>query len=103
MLKILITDRAEESLNEIIDFYLTKHTIERTQKVLISIENSFNKITKSPLHFPVCFDVKIPQENIRQFIFLNTFKIIYRLQDDIIEIIELFQGNRNPDNISEID
>jgi hypothetical protein len=32
MLNIFVTERAEESLSEIIDFYLSKYTIERTKK-----------------------------------------------------------------------
>ncbi len=103
MLKIVVTDRAAETLNEIIDFYLTAYTIERTEKVLNSIDDAFVKIAKSPSHYPVCFDVKTLQENIRQFILHNTFKIIYRVQPETIEIIEIFHGNRNPEIIQDID
>lgn len=103
MLNILITERAEETLSEIIDFYLTEFTIERTKKVLDSIDDAFTKIAKAPLLNPICFDIKIPQNNIRQFILQDTFKIIYRIQSDTIEIIEIFHGNRNPEIIKDID
>lgn len=103
MLKIVVTDRAEETLNEIIDFYLTEYTIERTEKVLNSIDDAFVKIAKSPMTNPICFDIRTPQENIRQFILHNTFKIIYRIQSETIEIIEIFHGNRNPEIIKDID
>ncbi|HRB69083.1 MAG TPA: type II toxin-antitoxin system RelE/ParE family toxin [Chitinophagales bacterium] len=103
MLKILVTERAEISLNEIIDFYLMEHSIERTNKVLNSIDDALTKIAKSPLLNPICFDIRIPQENIRQLILHNTFKIIYRIQSETIEIIEIFHGNRNPELLSEIE
>ncbi|MBK6273293.1 MAG: type II toxin-antitoxin system RelE/ParE family toxin [Saprospirales bacterium] len=103
MFKIIVTENTEQSLNEIIDFYLTEHTIDRTQKVLDSIDEAFIKIAKSPFHFPICFDVRAPQENIRQFILHDTFKIIYRIQPDRIEIIEIFHGKRNPEIIKEVD
>ncbi len=102
MLQIVVTERAELSLNEIIDFYLIEYTVERTQKVVNSIDEAFFMISKSPLHYPVCFDVKVPQENLRQFILHNTFKIIYRIQSESVEIIEIFHGKRNPDEIKDI-
>jgi plasmid stabilization system protein ParE len=69
MLNIFVTERAEESLSEIIDFYLSKYTIERTKKILDSIDDAFIKIAKSPFHFPVCFDIRTPQENIQDNLF----------------------------------
>lgn len=102
MLQIVVTERAEVSLNEIIDFYLIESTIDRTQKVINSIDEAFLMIAKSPLHYSVCFDTKEPQENIRQFILHNTFKIIYRIQSERIEIIEIFHSKRNPDEIKNI-
>ena len=103
MLNILITERAEKTLSEIIDFYLTEFTIERTKKVLDSMDDAFTKIAKAPFLNPICFDIKTPQNNIRQFILQDTFKIIYRIQSDTVEIIEIFHGNRNPEIIKDID
>ncbi|HPN19745.1 MAG TPA: type II toxin-antitoxin system RelE/ParE family toxin [Chitinophagales bacterium] len=103
MLNIFVTERAEESLSEIIDFYLSKYTIERTKKILDSIDDAFVKIAKSPFHFPVCFDIRTPQTNTRQFLLHNTFKIIYRIQPNTIEIIEIFHGKRNPEIIKDVD
>jgi len=103
MLNIFVTERAEETLSEIIDFYLSESSIERPEKVIDSIDDAFIKIAKYPFHYPVCFDIRTPQSNIRQFILHDTFKIIYRIQPDTIEIIEIFHGKRNPEIIKDVD
>ena len=46
MFKIIVTENTEQSLNEIIDFYLTEHTLDRTQKVLDRIDEAIIKIAK---------------------------------------------------------
>lgn len=102
MLKIVITERAEQTLSEIIDFYLTEYSIDRTEKIINSIDGAFSKIASHPFLNPICFDISTPKENIRQYILYNTFKIIYRIQIDKIEIIEIFHGNRNPEIIKDI-
>ena len=71
------------------------------KKILDSIDDAFVKIAKSPFHFPVCFDIRTPQTNTRQFLLHNTFKIIYRIQMlerlplsvDILQWIAIKDGN----------
>ena len=103
MLKLVLTQRAENSLEEITDYYLEEHSVERAIKVISSIEEAFYKITASPNSYPVCFDIKKPSENIRQVIVHHTFKVIYRIQKDKIEVIEIFHGKRNPDLLTDAD
>ena len=95
MLKIVLTDRADRSLDEIIDYYVIEHSAQRAEKVIKSMDDVFLKICKSPFAFPVCFHIDTPQENIRQVIVHNTFKVIYRVKTDCIEVLEIFHGNRN--------
>jgi plasmid stabilization system protein ParE len=102
MLKLVLTERAESSLEEITDYYLTEHSVERATKVIHSIEQALDKIVAFPKSYPVCFDVKNPSENIRQIIVHHTFKIVYRIQKDAIEVIEIFHGNRNPELLEDI-
>ncbi len=103
MLKLVLTQRAESSLEEITDYYLTEHSFERTTKVIDSVEKAFDKIVASPKSYPVCFDIKQPTENIRQIIVHHTFKIVYRIQKDKIEVIEIFHGKRNPELLADIE
>ena len=102
MLKLVLTIRAEQSLEEISDYYLIQHSLARAIKVIQSIEEAFHKISDSPNSYPVCFDIEKPVVNIRQIIVHNTFKIIYRVEKDKIEIIEIFHGRRNPGLIRDI-
>ena len=71
-------------------------------KVIQSIEEAFDKICDSPNSYPVCFDIDVPANNIRQIIVHNTFKVIYRVAKDKLEIIEIFHGRRNPELIRNV-
>ncbi len=102
MLKIVVTERAQFSLEEIVDYYLAHYTEERTLKVLNSIEETFELIAVSPNIFPVCFDIENPSENIKQAIVHNTFKVVFRVSAKQIEIIEIFHGKRNPELLKDI-
>lgn len=102
-LQLFITPRAENSFELIADYYLTLHSADRAVKVINSIEDAFDKICNFPLSYPVCFDVERPASNVRQIIVHNTFKIIYRITKERIEIIEIFHGKRNPALIKDID
>jgi plasmid stabilization system protein ParE len=95
MHKVLLTKRAEQSLEEIIDYYLENETTGRANKVLASIEDALTSISKHPNTYPVCFDVKQPSQNIRQIIVHHTFKIVFRVSPKVIEVLEIFHGNRN--------
>ena len=55
-----------------------------------------------PYAYPVCFDVKKPVKEIRQYIVHGTFKIVYRIKKDKIEVLEIFHGNRNPAELTDI-
>ena len=103
MLKLLLTKRAEISLEEITDYYLTRHSVNRTKKVIKSLEEAFEKILASPHSYAICFDIEQPQKNTRQMIVHNTFKVIYRIEVDKIIIIEVFHGSRNPDLLKYLD
>jgi plasmid stabilization system protein ParE len=102
-MRLVLTQRAESSLEEITDYYLAKHSPERATKVIHSIEAAFDKIIASPKNYPVCFDIKEPNASIRQMIVHNTFKIIYRIGNGKIEVLEIFHGKRNPELLSEVD
>ncbi|HRG87450.1 MAG TPA: type II toxin-antitoxin system RelE/ParE family toxin [Chitinophagales bacterium] len=102
MLKIIITERAEIALDDIADFYSTKYNIDRAIKVLDSIDEIFLRIAKAPFNFPKSFDIKQPDDSIRQAIVHDTFKVIFQIQDDCVEIIEIFHGNRNPELLKDI-
>jgi toxin ParE1/3/4 len=102
-LKLIITQRAELSLANIIDYYLSEYSSERAMKVLQSIEGSFIKISSTPFAYSVCFDLAEPSENIRQIIVHSTFKIIYRVTLDRIEVLEIFHGSRDNSNLIDLE
>jgi plasmid stabilization system protein ParE len=97
-----LTDRAKASLEEIADYYFIEHSASRAEKVLQSIYGAFDKIAKAPMQFALCLDIEVPKDNIRQMIVHSTFKVIYRIKPDSIEIIEVFHGNRNDELLKDI-
>ena len=99
---LVLTASAESSLEDITDYYLTIHSPQRAIKVIESIEDAFDKIIKSPNFYPVCFDIAKPVSDIRQIIVHNTFKIIYRISPNKIEIIEIFHGSRDPGLLKDV-
>ncbi len=48
MLKVVLTQRAQTSLEEITDYYLLQHTAARTVKVIESLEEAFELIARKP-------------------------------------------------------
>jgi plasmid stabilization system protein ParE len=81
---------------------LIEHSAKRAEKVLESIDQALEQIGKTPFSFPMCFDVLEPNENIRQKIVHSTFRIIYRIKPECIEIIEIFHGSRNDEWLKDI-
>lgn len=96
MLEVVISSRAELSLNNIIDFYVNEYSPERANKVIQSINKEFQNIAKNPRSFSICFDIIEPSDKIRQAIVYSTFKIVFRIQKEKIEILEVFHGKQNP-------
>jgi len=103
MLRVVLTQRAETSLEEIVDYYSSTFSASRTIKVVESIDAAFLQIAKKPYSYPVCFDIDEPQKDIRQVIVHNTFKIIYRVQIDTIEVLEVFHTKRNPATLKDVE
>ena len=103
MLPVLLSARAKSTLIEISDYYSDQFPVERALKIIASLEECFEKIAASPKAFPVCYGINNPPENKRQAIVHNTFKVIYHIGKENIEIMEIFHGSRNPELLREIE
>ncbi len=55
MLKVTLTQRAQTSLEEITDYYLTEHTEQRAVKVIESIDAAFEKNSRCTEKLPRLF------------------------------------------------
>ncbi len=60
MPRLVITPRAESSLESISDYYLAEYSVDRAIKVIHSLEEAFERICSSPESYPVCFDIEHP-------------------------------------------
>lgn len=97
MLPVKLSQRAEFSLQDIVDYYTSKHSVSRASKVVKSIDEGLNAIAKAPNRNPMCFDLETLDSSIRQYIVHNTFKIIYRIEHEQISVIDIFHGKRDPE------
>lgn len=102
MLQLVLTHQAQNSLEDIISYYLTNYSSARAEKVVQSIDKALERIAQFPHSFTVCFDIEPTQQNIRQIMVHNTFKIIYRIGKEQIEVLEIFHGSRNPEHLKNL-
>lgn len=102
MRKLIITERAELSLDDITDYYLTFHSVSRADKVLSSIKETLGSIVDKPFTYPVCFEIEVHDPSIRQAIVHHTFKIIFRVSDKTIDVLEILHGKRDPNLIKDL-
>ena len=102
MLQLILTQQAQNSLDEIVSFLYDEPFPARAEKVVQSIDKALERVTQFPQSFSVCFDIEPAQQNIRQIIVHNTFKIIYRISNKQIEVLEIFHGSRNPEHLKNL-
>ncbi|MHA1283644.1 MAG: type II toxin-antitoxin system RelE/ParE family toxin [Promethearchaeota archaeon] len=91
MVKIEWSAKAEDDLNEIIE-YIAQDSIE----FAISFYEQIKKKVENLIRFPR-IGRKVPEyndSNIRELIFKN-YRLIYKIIDDKIQIIRLIHGSRN--------
>ncbi|MGQ4874619.1 MAG: type II toxin-antitoxin system RelE/ParE family toxin [Promethearchaeia archaeon] len=91
MVKIEWSAKAEDDLNEIIE-YIAQDSIE----FAISFYEQIKEKVENLIRFPR-IGRKVPEyndPNIRELIFKN-YRLIYKIIDDKIQIIRLIHGSRN--------
>jgi addiction module RelE/StbE family toxin len=90
MVQIEWTERSLEDLNEIHD-YIARDSKSYANLFIKKIYNTVQKLKEFPNIGRMVPEVNIP--SVREIIFQN-FRIVYRIIDDLIEIITVFHGSR---------
>ena len=95
-MKIIVTDRAEEKLQDIVDYILEQFGGKARKKFIGEIRNILKLLLKNPN-----MGFVEPLLNDRQIMYrcvvMNHYnKIIYRITDDVIEIVDFWDTRREP-------
>ncbi|HEX3024096.1 MAG TPA: type II toxin-antitoxin system RelE/ParE family toxin [Chitinophagaceae bacterium] len=99
MRKIELSEQAEKRLSEIMDYYLSRESVERTQKVVESFEASFNKIADNPFVFRKFFSTEFINLDIRICPHFNTYHIYFIVYDDRVRIAEIFHLKQSDEKL----
>jgi len=98
-MKILITDYAKEELRLIYEYYSIKASIKVASKIKKDIISAIKNIAVNPLMFQIEDDLTELGKQHRRKVDGN-YKIIYRIENEIIYVTDIFDARRNPDNMN---
>lgn len=90
MVQIEQTDRSLEDLNEIHD-YIARDSKSYATLFIKKIYNTVQKLKEFPNMGRIVSEINVP--SVGELIFQN-YRIVYRIIDDIVEIITVFYVNR---------
>jgi len=86
--RIYWSPAAEDSYLKIISFILEKWTVKEAEKFIEKVDDLLSKIS---IHYKLCPPSKLHRD-IRKCVISPQTSLIYRLQDDVIEIIALIDN-----------
>lgn len=99
MRSIELSDHANKRLNEIIDYYIIRESVERTLKILKSFDISFQKIAANPLANKKFISAKFFNLDIRVYSHYKTYHIYFIVYPDKIVIAEIFHLKQARDKL----
>ena len=92
------TKTSQEDLNSIID-YIFDDNIDQALNIFKKIKKNGDDLNKFPYRGRVVPELKLHNiENYREII-TNPWRIIYRVEDDKVYILSVFDGRRNIEDI----
>lgn len=92
---LIISPRAEERIDSVIDFLLIEWGFQSQQKFIAELKHCFKIIEINPFTFPYIQDNMI----VRQCLVTPLSKLYYSVQGDDIIILSLEDARINPKNI----
>jgi len=96
--KIFITDYAKQQLKSIYEYHKNNVNLDTAKKISVSILSQLKYLAKNPLMFQI-------EENLAELnlshrrLIIGNYKIIYRIEDDIVYITDIFDTRQNPTKI----
>ncbi|SRR6056297_2114535 len=90
--KIIWSPDAKEDLENITDYLMFQWGIEVTAKFLFHTDKIIVQLAKNPKQYPI-FSC---QKRIRKCVLTKQNTIFYRLKDEKVEIVRIFDTRQNP-------
>jgi plasmid stabilization system protein ParE len=91
-IKIIWSPEAKQDMENILDYLMFRWGIAVTSRFLFHTEKIINQIAKNPKQYPVFFYPK----RIRKCVLTKQNTIYYRLINEKIEIVRVFDTRQNP-------
>lgn len=99
-MKIIWTDFAIENLKSIFDFYSKKANKKVAHKIRKEILDSAKQLLENPRSGQIEFNLQKLNQNHR-YLVCGNYKVIYRTEDELIIISDIFDGRQNPIKIND--
>jgi plasmid stabilization system protein ParE len=96
--KIIWSERALAEYEDLVDYLWEEWGEQITMRVLNSLDAAITKIKNHPEHYPVVIKIKL----IRRHVFSPQTSIFYRVKNEDIEIVSLFDNRQNPDKLNKL-
>jgi plasmid stabilization system protein ParE len=87
------SERAANDYERLVDYLIEKWGMEITLDITHKFERAFSQIEKYPEHYPVFLGKK----NIRRHVVSPQTSIFFKVENDVIEIITLFDNRQSPE------
>lgn len=98
-MKIVVTGPASDDINEIYGYYLQKVNLKTAKQEKDKIIKRFKILKNFPLSGQVEGNEKFKGSEIR-YLVQGNFKIVYKVEEDTVIILAVFNTSQNPDKMS---
>ncbi len=90
--QITFTPRADEELDETLEYLDAKYNSEVPADLLIKVYDILDTLSQ----FPFIGSMEIPSKNIRGIVISKYLKLFYRVEDNTIILLNFFDTRQNP-------
>lgn len=98
-MKVVITDEAFESLEDIVVFVSHSSNESKALAVGTALINLALTLDTMPFRGPIEIELVGEASEYRRLIFEHRYKVIYRVADDIIYVVRFFDTRQNPSKL----
>ncbi len=98
-MKIVVTGPASDDINEIYEYYLQRVNLKTAKQEKDKIIKRFKILKNFPLSGQVEGNEKFKGSEIR-YLVQGNFKIVYKVEEDIVIILAVFNTSQHPDKMS---
>ena len=95
-MKVIITDEAFESLEDIVVFISHSSNESKALAVGTSLINLALTLDNMPLRGPIEVELMGEANEYRRLIFEHRYKVIYRVANNIVYVVRFFDTRQNP-------